>query len=120
MIPGEIVFSKDPITINEGLATKKITATNTGTRPIQIGSHIHFFEVNKFMDFDRGEAFGYRLDIASGTAVRWEPGEKKEVQLVAIAGTRQVYGANGLTNGQINEQTKIRALENARLAGFTV
>ena len=118
MIPGEIVFHKDPITINEGLATKKITAVNNGTRPIQIGSHIHFFEVNEFMHFDRAEAFGYRLDIASGTAVRWEPGEKKEVQLVEIAGTRLVYGANGLTNGHISEKTKIRALENAKLGGF--
>ena len=118
MIPGEIKFASTPITINEGLATKKIKAVNTGTRPIQIGSHIHFFEINEFMSFDREQAFGYRLDIASGTAERWEPGEEKEVQLVEITGNRLVYGANGLTNGQINEKTLRQAMEKAKTNGF--
>ena len=118
MIPGEVIYKSTPITINEGLAVKKITAVTKGTRPIQIGSHIHLFEVNEFMSFDRAEVFGYRLDIASGTAVRWEPGEKKEVQLVEITGNRLVLGANGLTNGQINEKTLLQAMERAKVAGF--
>lgn len=118
MIPGEMIFQSTPITLNEGLAVKKITAVNKGTRPIQIGSHIHFFEVNMFMSFDRAEAFGYRLDIPSGTAVRWEPGEKKEVQLVEIAGNRLVLGANDLTNDQISERALAQSMEKAKTAGF--
>ncbi|MGN0483763.1 MAG: urease subunit beta [Lachnospiraceae bacterium] len=118
MIPGEIITAKEPITINEGLETKTLVVKNTGDRPIQIGSHFHFFEVNKFMKFDRKEAYGYRLDIPSGTAIRFEPGEEKEVSLVAIAGKRRIRGLNNLTDAQINDVTIEKSLQEAKLKGF--
>lgn len=118
MKPGEVIVKASSITINEGLATKKIKAVNKGTRPIQIGSHFHFFEVNKLMSFDRAEAFGYRLDIASGTAVRFEPGEEKEVQLVALAGKKIVYGMNNLTDGYVHDENLENSLNKAKIAGF--
>jgi urease subunit gamma/beta len=93
--------------------------TNTGDRGVQIGSHFHFFEVNKALEFDRAAAFGMRLDAPSGTAVRFEPGESKEVELVAYAGTGEVSGFNGLDYGPIGTpETKTRALERARARGF--
>jgi urease beta subunit len=118
MIPGEIIVRNDQITINESLEVKVITVCNEGDRPIQVGSHIHFFEINKFMKFDREKAFGYRLDIASGTAVRFEPGEKKEVSLVLIAGNRIIKGINNLTDGQVNLTLQKTALLKAELKGF--
>ena len=101
MIPGEYFLSNDPIQANTGRATVRIPVTNRGDRPIQVGSHCHFFEVNRALDFDRHAAYGMRLNIAAGTAVRFEPGDTKEIDLVALAGTRTVYGINGLVNGKL-------------------
>jgi urease beta subunit len=99
MIPGEIRAKAGEIEINAGRATLEITVIHTGDRPIQVGSHFHFFEVNKALQFDRTKAYGMRLDIPSGTAVRFEPGDEKTVTLVSFGGQRRVYGLNGLTNG---------------------
>jgi urease subunit beta len=101
MIPGEYFLSSDPIEANAGRATARIPVTNRGDRPIQVGSHCHFFEVNRALDFDRQAAYGMRLNIAAGTAVRFEPGDTKEIDLVALGGTRTVYGINGLVNGKL-------------------
>ncbi len=103
MIPGEIIVAKEPqeIDANEGLETVTIRVANTGDRPIQVGSHFHFFEVNKALQFDREAARGFRLQIPAGTAVRFEPGDTKEVTLVALAGQREVYGLNGKINGPL-------------------
>jgi len=92
MIPGEIITKDGEITLNAGRDTVKLTITNTGDRPIQVGSHYHFFETNPALSFDRAKARGMRLDIAAGTAVRFEPGQSREVTLVALAGARAVYG----------------------------
>ena len=99
MIPGEYILKDGNIECNVGRPTVKIIVVNTGDRPVQVGSHFHFFEVNKQMEFDREKAFGMRLNIAAGTAVRFEPGEEKEVELVTLGGKRQVYGFNNLVNG---------------------
>ena len=101
MIPGEYFLKTEPIEANRGRATTRVTVTNTGDRPIQIGSHCHFFEVNRALAFDRQASYGMRLNIAAGTAVRFEPGDTKEVELVALGGTRTVYGINGLVNGKL-------------------
>ena len=101
MIPGEYFLGKDPIEANIGRATFRLAVTNRGDRPIQVGSHCHFFEVNRLLDFDRKVAYGTRLNIPAGTAVRFEPGDTKEIDLVALAGTRTVYGINGLVNGKL-------------------
>lgn len=102
MIPGEIIPKKsEPLLANEGLDTLTLVVANTGDRPVQIGSHFHFYEVNSALDFDREAARGFRLDIASGTAVRFEPGDEKEVGLVALAGERIVWGLNGKINGAL-------------------
>ena len=92
MIPGEIITEKGDITLNEGAKTVKLTVANTGDRPVQVGSHYHFYETNPALDFDREKARGKRLDIAAGTAVRFEPGQKRDVTLVPIAGDRKIYG----------------------------
>lgn len=92
MIPGEIITEKGEITLNEGAKTVKLTVANTGDRPVQVGSHYHFYETNPALDFDREKARGMRLDIAAGTAVRFEPGQKRDVTLVPIAGDRKIYG----------------------------
>jgi urease subunit beta len=92
MIPGEIFSRPGDIELNAGRPTVTLTVANTGDRPIQVGSHYHFFETNKALQFDRAQARGMRLDIAAGTAVRFEPGQTREVTLVALAGTRTVYG----------------------------
>lgn len=99
MIPGEYFVAKGDIECNVGRKTIKIKVTNTGDRPVQIGSHFHFFEVNRAMSFDRAKAFGMRLNIAAGTAVRFEPGEEKEVELVTYGGLRRAFGNNNLVNG---------------------
>ena len=91
---------------------------NTGDRPVQVGSHYHFFEVNRRLVFDREKAYGYHLDIPSGTSVRFEPGEEKEVQLTRMGGRRRVFGFNDLTCAQTEECTKAAAVEQARLKGF--
>jgi urease subunit beta len=99
MIPGEYVLGDGDVIANEGRKTLELTVANTGDRPIQVGSHFHFFEVNRALRFDRAQAFGMRLNIPAGTAVRFEPGDEKRVRLVELAGRRQVFGLNGLTNG---------------------
>ncbi len=101
MIPGEYFLRSESIVANANRATARVVVTNRGDRPIQVGSHCHFFEVNRALDFDRSTAYGMRLNIASGTAVRFEPGDTREVELVALAGTRTVYGINGLVNGNL-------------------
>ncbi|HRK18106.1 MAG TPA: urease subunit beta [Hyphomicrobiaceae bacterium] len=92
MIPGEIITPKGDIELNAGRTTVRLDVTNTGDRPIQVGSHYHFFETNPALKFDRKKARGFRLDIAAGTAVRFEPGQTREVTLVALAGKRVIYG----------------------------
>lgn len=104
---GEIVTQDGDIELNAGRAKSLLTVTNTGDRPVQIGSHFHFFEVNKALEFDRSASFGKRLDIPSGTACRFEPGQSKEVDLVEIGGLRMVSGFNNLTNGSLDSE-KIR------------
>ena len=101
MIPGEYVLGKGDLVANEGRRTATVTVANTGDRPIQVGSHFHFFEVNAALKFDRKAAKGMRLNVPAGTAVRFEPGDTKDVILVALAGTREVYGLNGLTQGKV-------------------
>ena len=101
MIPGEYFLKSDPIEANAGRATARVTVTNRGDRPIQVGSHCHFFEVNVALAFERKTSYGMRLNIPAGTAVRFEPGDTKEVELVALGGTRTVFGINGLVNGKL-------------------
>ena len=104
MIPGEYILKPDPIIANAGRDTVSVTVVNTGDRPVQIGSHFHFFEVNKQMSFDRDKAFGMRLNIPAGTAVRFEPGEEKQVELVTYGGNRRVFGFRNLVNGDTKKQ----------------
>jgi len=99
MIPGEYILAEGDIECNAGKAVLSLTVVNTGDRPVQIGSHFHFFEVNKEMEFDRARAFGMRLNIPSGTAVRFEPGEEKNVELVVLGGKRRAIGFNNLVDG---------------------
>ncbi|MBN8708718.1 MAG: urease subunit beta [Verrucomicrobia bacterium 61-8] len=102
MIPGEIILSQDGHhEANQGLEWKTIVVTHRGDRPVQVGSHFHFYEVNSLLDFDREAARGFRLRIPSGTAVRFEPGDTRQVELVALAGKREVYGLNGKVNGPL-------------------
>jgi urease subunit beta len=116
LVPGEVVTADGQVTLNEGRTTATVTVANTGDRPVQVGSHFHFFEVNRALAFDREAAFGMRLDIAAGTAVRFEPGEETTVDLVAIGGTRRVQGLNGLTDGPVDDSEA--ALARARERGF--
>lgn len=99
MIPGEIFTPDGEIELNEGLAKTTLTVSNTGDRPIQVGSHYHFAETNAALDFDRAAAQGKRLDIAAGTAIRFEPGQARDITLVPYRGTREIYGFRGLTMG---------------------
>jgi urease subunit beta len=99
MIPGETITAKGDIELNVGAARVTLEVANTGDRPIQVGSHYHFFETNEALRFDRGKAHGMRLDIAAGTAVRFEPGQRREVTLVAIGGSRTIYGFQGKVMG---------------------
>jgi urease subunit beta len=102
MIPGEILTNADDsILINENLDKKSLTVTHRGDRPVQVGSHFHFYEVNSLLDFDREAARGFRLDIPAGTAVRFEPGDTRQIDLVALAGYREVHGLNGKVNGKL-------------------
>ncbi len=117
MIPGEHFLEPGEIELNAGRATVRLRVDNLGDRPIQVGSHAHFFEVNRFLRFDRLRAYGHRLNIPAGTAVRFEPGEGREVELVALAGRRWVYGMNGVVMGGLDEQ-RSAALAHARTAGF--
>ena len=102
MIPGEYLLADGDIEINAGRRTASIAVINRGDRPVQVGSHCHFFEVNRALAFDRDRAYGMRLNIAAGTAVRFEPGDTKSVELVALGGAREVVGINGLVNGPLD------------------
>ena len=101
MIPGELFIKSGTIDLNEGRDVVTLKITNTGDRPIQVGSHYHFYETNSALDFDREAARGFRLDIPAGTAVRFEPGQSREVDLIAYQGNREVYGFNGKINGSL-------------------
>ena len=103
MIPGEYFLGDQEIEANAGRRGNTVTVRNTGDRPIQVGSHYHFFEVNRALEFDRAAAYGMRLDIPAGTAVRFEPGEEKDVALVELAGERVMYGHRGLVNGPLKK-----------------
>jgi urease beta subunit len=123
MIPGEYFLASEPVMANAGRRTELLEVANIGDRPIQVGSHFHFFEVNKSLRFDRARAFGMRLNVPAGTAVRFEPGDSKEVTLVELGGTAKVYGLNGLTNGPAgpsSEQSARRkaACDAAKSQGF--
>ena len=113
MIPGEYFLASEPIDINAGRPTRRLEVANTGDRPVQVGSHFHFLEVNRCLVFDRAAAYGMRLNIASGTAVRFEPGDTREVELVAIGGSREVIGLNGLVGGSLDDEA---VRETARIA----
>lgn len=118
MIPGELILKKDDIICNEGRPTITVTVTNSDQRPIAIGSHFHFFEINKHMLFDREKTYGYRLDIPSGTSLRFEADETKEVQLVTLGGNHIVYGLNNLTDGQTNQFNYNHSVKKAHDNGF--
>ncbi|AGB37293.1 urease subunit beta [Natronococcus occultus] len=119
IVPGELLPADDPVRINEGRETTAVTVENTGDRPVQVGSHFHFFEVNPGLRFDRERAYGFRLNVPAGTAVRFEPGQQRAVELVAIGGDRIVHGMSGLVEGPLDdEDVRERALERARERGF--
>ncbi|MFO0732912.1 MAG: urease subunit beta [Nitrospiraceae bacterium] len=120
IIPGEIILGEGDVTALNGRQTIELTVSNTGDRPIQVGSHCHFFEANRALKFDRDRAYGFRLCVPAGTAVRFEPGEAKRVMLVALGGNRIAYGINGLVNGRLDDPAvRQQALERARQLGFT-
>ena len=119
MIPGEYILAKEDIIANKGRKTIKVAVVNLGDRPVQIGSHFHFYEVNKQMKFDRAIALGMRLNIPAGTAVRFEPGEEKEVELVEFAGDKILTGFNNLVNGNIITTNKDALNELLISKGFT-
>ncbi len=117
--PGEIITLDGDIEINAGRRTCRVKVVNTGDRPVQVGSHYHFFETNRALDFDRAASFGMHLDIPAGTAVRFEPGESKQVDLVEFGGTGEIFGLNSLTMGTTrNDARKDEALRRARDRGF--
>ena len=116
--PGEVLLADRPVVINENRKTITLLVTNLGDRPVQVGSHYPFFETNAALEFDRAKAFGYRLDIPSGTALRFEPGDSREVQLVELAGRRVVKGCNGLIDGELSEENLQVALARVQSRGF--
>src|SRR5690349_3240345 len=119
MIPGEYLHDGPDIELNAGRPTAVVTVNNTGDRPVQVGSHFHFFEVNRALVFDREAAYGMRLDLPAGTAVRIEPGEIKMVRLVELGGLRHVFGGSALVNGTLDDPVvRGKALERCRSAGF--
>lgn len=119
LIPGELLPEPGYIVLNEGKQTVMVSVTNTADRPVQVGSHFHFFEANKLLSFDRKQAYGMRLDIPAGTAVRFEPGEIKRVTLCEIGGTREGYGLNGLVNGKMDDiEVRKAAFARAKEQGF--
>jgi urease subunit beta len=123
MKPGEYFLneSEGPILANAGRGIARVLVKNTGDRPIQVGSHFHFFEANRALEFDRGAAYGMRLNIPAGTAVRFEPGEEKEVELTGFAGRRVIRGFNGLVEGELDRPgARQEALDRAREAGFRI
>ena len=122
MIPGEYLLDDraGPIEGNAGRKTAQVVVRNTGDRPIQVGSHFHFFEVNRALSFDRHAAFGMRLDVPAGTAVRFEPGEEKEVALTEFAGLRNIHGLNALVSGSLETTAVDEAVAVARQRGFQI
>jgi urease beta subunit len=118
MIPGEYILGAAPIEANAGRETVEIEVANQADRPIQVGSHFHFFEVNKALVFPRRLAFGKRLNIAAGTAVRFEPGDRKRVTLVAFAGSQEVYGLNSLSQGSVTASSLDAAMARVQAQGF--
>lgn len=119
IIPGEILAEEGDIELNAGRRKAKLKVVNTGDRPVQVGSHYHFFETNKALDFDRAKSFGMHLDIPAGTAVRFAPGESKEVSLTEFGGTGELLGLNNLTDGSWrSDENKAQALLRARQRGF--
>ncbi|MFC6864347.1 urease subunit beta [Halomicroarcula sp. GCM10025817] len=116
-VPGEIITEPGTVTLNEGRETAEVTVGNTGDRPVQVGSHFHFFEANAALAFDREAAYGMRLNIPAGTAIRFEPGDEQTVDLVAIGGKRVAHGMNGMVNGSVDGDPG-EALERLRAAGF--
>jgi len=118
MIPGEYLLGDGDIDANVGRVTVEVTVANTGDRPIQVGSHFHFFEANKALSFDRAQAWGMRLNIPAGTAVRFEPGDEKRVTLVAMAGAREVHGLTGLADGPTDASSRAAALARAAREGY--
>jgi urease subunit beta len=121
VIPGEYLLDENagPIKANAGRRTVRVVVRNTGDRPVQVGSHFHFFEVNRALAFDRGTAYGLRLNIPAGTAVRFEPGEEKEIELTEFAGEQIIHGFNGLVEGALGDSdVRARASDRARQQGF--
>ena len=119
VIPGEIILGQGDIVAFNGRQTVDLIVANTGDRPIQVGSHCHFFEANRSLRFDRERAYGFRLQVPAGTAVRFEPGEDKRVTLVSIGGNRVAYGINGLVNGRLDDpNVRAKAFAAARKQGF--
>ncbi|MFC7027145.1 urease subunit beta [Halomicroarcula sp. GCM10025324] len=117
LVPGETVPGDGTVTLNEGRETAEVTVGNTGDRPVQVGSHFHFFEANAALEFDRKAAYGMRLNIPAGTAIRFEPGDEQTVDLVAIGGKRVAHGMNGMVDGSVDGDPS-EALERLRAAGF--
>ncbi len=117
--PGEILPALEPIMLNAGKESIELPVTNTADRPIQVGSHYHFFEANRALRFDRGASYGMRLAIAAGAAVRFEPGETRPVRLIPLAGTREIWGCNGLVQGALDDPAvRSAAFARARDRGF--
>lgn len=116
--PGAYQVAEGDIELNPGRPTVTLVVRNTGDRPVQVGSHFHFFEVNRALEFDRARAFGFRLSIPAGTAVRFEPGQEKEVLLCTFGGRQHLTGLNGLTNGDLSNENRDAAISRARAAGF--
>lgn len=120
MVPGAVMCEPGTIELNAGRASKSLDVMNMGDRPIQVGSHYHFFEVNRMLQFDRSEALGFRLDIPAGTAVRFEPGDTKQVTVVALAGDRTVLGLNDLVNGALDDpDVRVEAIARCQDQGFS-
>lgn len=119
VVPGELRPADGDIELNAGRRQETLVVRNTGDRPVQVGSHYHFFEVNDALDFDRSSAFGMRLDVPAGTAIRFEPGDEHEVTLVELGGRRRVHGLNRLTEGETGADRRGDALDRAREGGFT-
>ena len=117
LVPGEVVTGDGTVTLNEDRATAEVRVANAGDRPVQVGSHFHFFEANAALEFDREAAVGMRLNIPAGTAVRFEPGDEQTVELVAIGGKRRAHGMNGLVDGSVDGDTS-EAVARARAGGF--
>jgi len=118
MIPGEYILGEGDIEANAGRRTIELTVANTADRPIQVGSHFHFFEVNRALRFERRLAWGMRLNVPAGTAVRFEPGDEKVVTLVELAGLREVHGLNALSEGRVDDARRAGAVEKAARSGF--